>query len=185
MVYTGTHDNDTTAGWFSALSAREKKSVLRYLASTGDDIVWDLNRTAIASVADTAILPLQDVLGLPNDSRMNLPGTAGGNWSWRFRSGQLTGKLAKKLREVTELYGQAPCSLRSPRINYLDRNDVDYIVSCTIIFITKLLLMLPGIISCCCVGASSRRDNRAVGRSCRIRSSNERSCDDVRNEIQS
>jgi 4-alpha-glucanotransferase len=109
-VYTGTHDNDTTAGWFSALSAREKKTVLRYLASAGDDIVWDLNRTAIASVADTAILPLQDVLGLPNDSRMNLPGTAGGNWSWRFRSGQLTGKLAKKLREMTELYGRLPAS---------------------------------------------------------------------------
>jgi 4-alpha-glucanotransferase len=113
VVYTGTHDNDTTAGWFSALSAREKKNVLRYLASTGDDIVWDLNRTAIASVADTAILPLQDVLGLPNDSRMNLPGTAGGNWSWRFRAGQLTGKLAKKLREMTEMYGRLPESSQS------------------------------------------------------------------------
>jgi len=113
VVYTGTHDNDTTAGWFSALSAREKKTVLRYLASTGDDIVWDLNRTVIASVADTAILPLQDILGLPSDSRMNLPGTAGGNWCWRFRAGELTGKLAKKLREMTELYGRLPASSQS------------------------------------------------------------------------
>lgn len=113
VVYTGTHDNDTTAGWFSALSAREKKNVLRYLGSTGEDIVWDLNRTAIASVAGTAVLPLQDVLGLPNDSRMNLPGTAGGNWSWRFRAGQLTGKLAKKLREMTEMYGRLPESSMS------------------------------------------------------------------------
>jgi 4-alpha-glucanotransferase len=115
VVYTGTHDNDTTAGWFSSLSAREKKNVLRYLGSSGEDIVWDLNRTAIASVADTAILPLQDVLGLSSDSRMNFPGTTGGNWSWRFRAGELTGKLAKKLREMTEMYGRLPES--SPSVD--------------------------------------------------------------------
>jgi 4-alpha-glucanotransferase len=106
VVYTGTHDNDTTAGWFSALSDREKKKVLRYLGTAGDDIVSDLIRTALASVADTVILPLQDVLGLPSDFRMNLPGTAGGNWSWRFRSGQISAKTAKRLRDVTELYGR-------------------------------------------------------------------------------
>jgi len=107
VVYTGTHDNDTTAGWFSSLSAREKKMVLRYLDRTGEGIVWDLIRTALASVADTVVLPLQDLLELPNEFRMNLPGTAGGNWSWRFGKNALTAKLAKRLLELTEIYGRA------------------------------------------------------------------------------
>lgn len=106
VVYTGTHDNDTTAGWFSALSEREKKKVLRYLGTSGDDIVSDMMRTALASVADTVIIPLQDVLGLPSDGRMNLPGTAGGNWSWRLRSGQISSKMTKRLLDMTELYGR-------------------------------------------------------------------------------
>ncbi|MHC1698236.1 MAG: 4-alpha-glucanotransferase [Geobacteraceae bacterium] len=107
VVYTGTHDNDTTLGWFTTLSAREKKLVLRYLDRSPDEIVWDLIRTALASVADTCILPLQDLLELPGDSRMNLPGIAGGNWSWRFGDGALTDKLAKRLLGLTEIYGRA------------------------------------------------------------------------------
>jgi len=107
VVYTGTHDNDTTSGWFSSLSAREKKLVLRYLDRTGDGIVWDLIRTALASVADTVVIPLQDLLELPAEFRMNLPGTAGGNWSWRFGKNALTAKLAKRLLELTEIYGRA------------------------------------------------------------------------------
>jgi 4-alpha-glucanotransferase len=63
-------------------------------------------RAALASVADRAVIPLQDILGLPTSSRMNLPGTAAGNWSWRFRSGALGGKIAKRLLELTELYGR-------------------------------------------------------------------------------
>lgn len=106
VVYTGTHDNDTTAGWFSSLPARTRKRVLHYLGSSGEDLVWDLIRTALASVADTAIVPLQDVLVLDGASRMNLPGTSVGNWSWRFSSGALTGKLSKRLVELTELYGR-------------------------------------------------------------------------------
>lgn len=106
VVYTGTHDNDTTAGWFSSLADREKKKVLRYLGTSGDTIVSDLIRTALASVADTVILPLQDVLCLPSDARMNLPGTAGGNWTWRLRSGRITPKVTKWLLDMTELYGR-------------------------------------------------------------------------------
>jgi len=106
VIYTGTHDNDTTLGWFSSLSAREKKQVLLYLDRSADSIVWDLIRTALASVADTCILPLQDLLELPGDSRMNLPGVAGGNWSWRFGQEELTAKLAKRLLGLTETYGR-------------------------------------------------------------------------------
>lgn len=106
VIYTGTHDNDTTLGWFSSLSAREKKQVLCYLDRSEDNIVWDLIRTALASVADTCILPLQDLLELPGDSRMNLPGVAGGNWSWRFDREVLTAKLAKRLLGLTETYGR-------------------------------------------------------------------------------
>lgn len=106
VVYTGTHDNDTTRGWFESLSSREKKAVLRYLDRDGDGIVWDMIRTALASVADTVVVPLQDVLELPGEFRMNRPGTAGGNWSWRFESGMLTAKLARRLQDLTELYGR-------------------------------------------------------------------------------
>jgi len=108
VVYTGTHDNDTTCGWFSALSAREKKLVLKYLDRSGEEIVWDMIRTALASVADTVVIPLQDLLELSGDSRMNLPGTAENNWSWRFRNGALSARLAKRLMGLTEVYGRAP-----------------------------------------------------------------------------
>ena len=107
VVYTGTHDNDTTLGWFTSLSAQEKKLVLHYLDRPAESIVWDLIRTALASVADTCILPLQDLLELPGDSRMNFPGTAYGNWSWRVGKGILTAKLAKRLRGLTETYGRS------------------------------------------------------------------------------
>lgn len=108
VVYTGTHDNDTTLGWFSSLNASDRKRVLRYLGSSGEDIARDLVRAAFSSVADTAVIPLQDVLGLGNEARMNLPGTSGGNWSWRFQAGGLNATLARRLRELSELYGRAP-----------------------------------------------------------------------------
>jgi len=80
--------------------------VLRYLDRSADGIVWDLIRTAFASVADTSVVPLQDLLELPGEFRMNRPGTGGGNWSWRCREGLLTVKLARRLLELTELYGR-------------------------------------------------------------------------------
>lgn len=106
VVYTGTHDNDTTAGWFGSLSRDARKKVLHYLGASGKDFVWDLMRVALASVADTAIIPLQDVLELPGSCRMNLPGSASGNWSWRFSPQDLSGRLADRLADLSGLYGR-------------------------------------------------------------------------------
>jgi 4-alpha-glucanotransferase len=110
-VYTGTHDNDTTAGWFAGLSQSdanqaERDFCLEYLGSDGRDIHWDFIRAALASVADTAIIPLQDVLGLGNEARMNLPASHEGNWMWRFKAERLTDEIAGKLRRWSELYGR-------------------------------------------------------------------------------
>ncbi len=130
IVYTGTHDNDTTVGWFadagSASSTRsqeqiraEREHTLRYLVSDGREIHWDMIRAAMASVADTAIFPLQDVLGLGSEHRMNRPGVGEGNWEWRFREGALTPAIAERLRLLTETYGRvasAPAAgARAPR----------------------------------------------------------------------
>jgi 4-alpha-glucanotransferase len=98
VVYTGTHDNDTTAGWWESLPSDVR-------ASSGldrDDPVWSLIELAWSSRAALAIAPLQDVLELGNEARMNLPGTERGNWSWRHRKGALTGDLADRLRRLTE-----------------------------------------------------------------------------------
>jgi 4-alpha-glucanotransferase len=117
VVYTGTHDNDTAVGWFSSVAGagstrdaeqieRERKFCLKYLATGGDEINWDFIRAVLASVANTAIVPLQDVLGLGTAARMNLPNSTEGNWSWRFQTGALTDEVAARLRELTELYGR-------------------------------------------------------------------------------
>ncbi|MFN5515865.1 MAG: 4-alpha-glucanotransferase [Cyanobacteriota bacterium] len=107
VVYTGTHDNDTTVGWFEARSPEEQKRVTDYLGCVcPEGIHWSLIRLALGSVANTAIFPLQDILGLGNDARMNLPGSAEGNWGWRYHSEDLTPELAQQLAEVTELYGR-------------------------------------------------------------------------------
>jgi 4-alpha-glucanotransferase len=106
VVYTGTHDNDTTAGWFAALAAAEQKGVLDYLNTGGEDIVWDMIRAAFASVAGSAIIPLQDILSLGSSARMNIPGIPSSNWAWRFGPGELTEKIASRLHHLTELYGR-------------------------------------------------------------------------------
>jgi 4-alpha-glucanotransferase len=108
VVYTGTHDNDTTAGWYASLAEHEKNDVRRYLSTSGEDISWDLIRTALVSVADTAIFPLQDVLSLGSEARMNTPGTASGNWTWRFSGHALTDGLAERLRDMTGIFGRLP-----------------------------------------------------------------------------
>ncbi|MGI9105417.1 MAG: 4-alpha-glucanotransferase [Pyrinomonadaceae bacterium] len=116
-VYTGTHDNDTTLGWFKSEAGagstrkveqieRERKFCLDYLNSKGTEIHWDFIRAALASVANTAIIPLQDVLGLGNDARMNLPNSISGNWNWRYPAGALTAEVRDRLEELTELYGR-------------------------------------------------------------------------------
>lgn len=118
VVYTGTHDNDTTAGWFRTrnhaptkaareAAKREREFCLRYAASDGKEIHWDLIRLAMGSVADTAVFPMQDLLGLGTDARMNLPGSPAGNWSWRLIAGQASPRVAKRLAELTRTYGRA------------------------------------------------------------------------------
>lgn len=108
VVYTGTHDNDTTAGWFESLKVKEQKNVLAYFDRDGGDIVWQMVKCALASVADYAIIPMQDLLELPSSGRMNIPGVAGGNWSWRCPAEAFSVRLAAKLARATELYGRLP-----------------------------------------------------------------------------
>src|SRR5947207_2829706 len=83
VVYTGTHDNDTTRGWYATAPEQERDFCRRYLAQDGSDISWDFIRLAWASVSVIAMAPVQDVLALGSEARMNLPGTLGGNWTWR------------------------------------------------------------------------------------------------------
>ena len=109
VVYTGTHDNNTTVGWFNELSEGEKESVLRYLgALSSEGINWDLIRLALGSVANQAIIPMQDILGLGGEAQMNFPGKAAGNWGWRYQSGSLTDELRDRLKALTYTYGRAP-----------------------------------------------------------------------------
>jgi 4-alpha-glucanotransferase len=110
VAYTGTHDNDTTVGWFKNLSSRngqaigERRKALDYLSARGaGDVHWQMVRAAMLSVADTVIFPVQDILGLGNEARMNVPGVAENNWRWRMRDGVLTPAIAKRLRGLTEL----------------------------------------------------------------------------------
>ncbi len=109
IAYTGTHDNDTTLGWWHAQAPDSwtREHCMKYLGSDADEINWDMIRAIWGSVADTAIAPLQDLLGLDNKSRMNLPATTDGNWQWRFTDAEITDELADRLKELTEVYGRA------------------------------------------------------------------------------
>ena len=84
IVYTGTHDNQTTSAWFDELSDDLREQVLEYTKTSGEDIVWDLIKLAWKSASNLAIIPLQDLLRLGSEARMNVPGTTGNNWEWRF-----------------------------------------------------------------------------------------------------
>jgi 4-alpha-glucanotransferase len=119
VAYTGTHDNDTTIGWFRSVGGKgstrtpkqveaEREFCLAYLNSDGEEINWDFIRAVFASVANTAIVPLQDVIGLGTEARMNLPNSTEGNWSWRFEEGDLNDELAERLFKLTDLYGRTP-----------------------------------------------------------------------------
>ncbi|MBI4180927.1 MAG: 4-alpha-glucanotransferase [Chloroflexi bacterium] len=118
VVYTGTHDNNTTLGWFrgedinattqsQAERRKETQLALKYLGSDGHEFNWDFIRLALMSVADTAIIPLQDILGLGSEARMNRPGTTAGNWSWRFTTNMLTDDIKTRLKELSLFYGRA------------------------------------------------------------------------------
>jgi len=117
VVYTGTHDNDTTIGWFGCGQGElggsglegiddERAFLLRYLGTDGREINWDLIRLALASVADIAIIPLQDLLGLGSEARMNRPACEAGNWTWRFRPDHITPQITQRLAEMTAIYGR-------------------------------------------------------------------------------
>lgn len=108
VVYTGTHDNNTTVGWWQEISAHEQAFVRAYLGSDGQQIHWDLIRAASASVANLAVIPMQDVLGLPAEARMNLPGKRSGYWEWRFSWDQLQPSHAQTLARLSAVYGRAP-----------------------------------------------------------------------------
>jgi 4-alpha-glucanotransferase len=125
VVYTATHDHNTTTGWFTAPPGTEttqteqevraeRTHVLAYLHSDGRDIHWDMIRLALGSVANLAVFPLQDVLGLDSQHRMNRPGTLKGNWEWRFTWEQLTPDTAARLADLTKLYERPPSAAPSP-----------------------------------------------------------------------
>ncbi len=109
VAYTGTHDNDTAVGWFedrSAARAPERMAAMRVLDTDGQEFHWALLEGVFASIADTVIAPLQDVLGLDRSARMNLPGTTAGNWRWRFEWSQLTDEHSKRLLHLTRRTGR-------------------------------------------------------------------------------
>lgn len=126
VAYTGTHDNDTSVGWFDPVEDEstqsreqilaERKYVRRYLGTSTREVNWDMIRVVMGSVADTVVIPLQDVLGLGSEARMNVPGQAVGNWSWRFQSEQLDPKILARLADVTAIYsrwnGEPPNAVR-------------------------------------------------------------------------
>jgi len=118
VVYTGTHDNDTTVGWFWSKPGenstrtqedieRERKTILDYVGTDGHEIHWDLIALALRSKANTAVFPLQDLMGLGTEARMNVPGTKSNNWRWRFTWDQLTPGIKARMRQLTESSGRA------------------------------------------------------------------------------
>lgn len=117
VTYTGTHDNDTAVGWFRSQAGEgttrtaeqidaERDFALRYLHTGGTEIHWDLIRAAWSSVADTALAPMQDLLGLGSEARMNRPGSESGNWRWRLAPDAITADIERRLREMSEVYGR-------------------------------------------------------------------------------
>lgn len=106
VCYTGTHDNDTTLGWYNNATEESRDKVRRYMNTDGNDVVWDFIRICFGSVSEMAIIPLQDAFSLDTRGRMNVPGVAGGNWQWRYTQEMLSDGLIQRLRSVTELYGR-------------------------------------------------------------------------------
>lgn len=109
VVYTGTHDNDTVKGWYQTLAPADKQLSIDYM-NNGDtpeeEIHWDFVRLALSSVADLAVIPVQDYLGLGSEARINTPSTLGSNWSWRMIQGEFTSEIINRCRKMTELYGR-------------------------------------------------------------------------------
>ena len=106
LVYTGTHDNDTSLGWFNSTEKKERKLLHRYISGSGKQFVCNFMEYAWASAAHTAIAPMQDILGLDSAARMNTPGVAAGNWGWRFTWSQVRANHKRFLKQITEKYNR-------------------------------------------------------------------------------
>ena len=125
VVYTGTHDNETTKGWLENLQGHDRDFVREYIncyEAPVNDCVWALIRTALASVADLAIIPIQDYLCLGNEARMNVPATLGDNWKWRLTKGQISDMILYHMREVTRIYGRL---YREPVVETEEETEAD------------------------------------------------------------
>ncbi len=107
VAYSGTHDNDTVVGWYKATPKKVRAHCRKYLNVKSREINWNMIRAVMASVADTAIIPVQDILGLGSNARMNTPATDSGNWGWRLTAGDLTDEISARLRDLSEMYGRA------------------------------------------------------------------------------
>jgi 4-alpha-glucanotransferase len=112
LVYSGTHDNDTSLGWYRGLDAESEARVNLYLGCTSDEMPMALVRATLASVAQLAIVPVQDLLALGSEARFNVPGTAQGNWQWRLAEGALDESLARGYRTLNQLYGRYTAEVR-------------------------------------------------------------------------
>ena len=109
IVYTGTHDNETTRGWFRNLSQHDRNFARAYIGCEGKHetaAVWSMIRAAMSSVADRCVIPVQDYLCLGNEARINEPSTLGDNWKWRMKKGQLNETIIQKIYKMTKLYGR-------------------------------------------------------------------------------
>ena len=106
ICYTGTHDNNTSLGWYDQTSEYSRDKVRRYMNTDASSISWDFIRICLGTIARYAIFPLQDVLKLGSEARMNVPGQAHGNWAWRYQKGDLNSGMASGLRQMTELFGR-------------------------------------------------------------------------------
>jgi 4-alpha-glucanotransferase len=110
VIYPGTHDNDTTIGWYATTSEKERDHARRYLRVDGREIAWDFIRTSYAAVSRLAVFPMQDVLSLGSEARFNAPGKPQGNWQWRYRPAQLeqliSGGTAAYLKSLGAMYGR-------------------------------------------------------------------------------
>jgi 4-alpha-glucanotransferase len=106
VAYTGTHDNDTVVGWYKTAPRNVRAHCRKYLHFRGGQVNWAFISGVLASVADIAMIPMQDLLGLGSESRMNVPATGTGNWQWRMSDGEFTQEIAARLRDLTEMYGR-------------------------------------------------------------------------------
>jgi len=106
ICYSGTHDNDTTLGWYNKATEISRDRVRRYMNTDANDVCWDFIRTCFGSVSEMAVVTLQDVLSFDSWARMNTPGTPSNNWQWRYLDSMLDASVAKRLKYVSNLYGR-------------------------------------------------------------------------------